>query len=64
MTMLLTTASSNVYQVYQLVLKNVFYIENMKYDLIPTFILREASLIVNEEEKIHCKLDTEGPYYL
>jgi len=51
MTMLLTTDSSNVYQVYQLVLKNVFYIENIKYNLIPTFILREASLVIVKMKK-------------
>ena len=35
-------------QVYLLVLRNVLYIESMDDNLIPTFILREAGLIVNE----------------
>ena len=35
-------------QVYPLVLWNVLYIESMEDNLIPTFILQEAGLIVNK----------------
>ena len=40
-------------QVCLLVLMNVLYIKSMDDNLIPPFILREASLIVNERAKIH-----------
>ena len=45
-------------QVYLLVLRNVFYIESMNDNLIPPFILREASIIVNKRLKIHCNKGT------
>ena len=45
-------------QVYLLVLWNVLYIESMDDNLISPFILREAGLIVNEQVKIHCGLNT------
>ena len=45
-------------QVYLLVLRNVLYIESMGDNLIPTFILQEADLIVNERAKIQYKEGT------
>ena len=45
-------------QVYLLVFRNVLYIGSMDNNLIPPFILQEASLTVRERAKIHCEEGT------
>ena len=45
-----------------LIFRNTICVPEIKYNLIPPFILREAGITVNEQAKIHCKDPSEDDH--
>ena len=39
---------------YVLLIRNALYMPNLKHNLIPPFLMREAGLVINDTAKIHC----------